>query len=395
MLNNSKSAIRRYLTLLFLLFSLFSCEKIKQGEKMKNEVDFGSDFVPYDSQGSFIKIKSDNSWNISLTFKDGDPQWCSVNPDAGKGSKSNITLLYSVNNGQEQRSVDITVTFSDGEKFDFTLTQASKENGDRPDPDPDPEPDDSVRVNCWMELPVVDTTGGVMFVSHYTEIGGKNVRNYSLGFDTRNRIALWVAYPLCSDYIGKQSRTDEWAYDPKIPQEYQPALYKGWPERGYDRGHQIPSGSRNKNYTTNAQTFYYSNMTAQVSSFNQNLWAKCEGMVRGYSSTCDTLYVVTGPVLTTTSFSSISYTNDNLGNEVAVPKAYYKVLLKYNISSSSYSAIGYYFENKPYDRSEPIQSDLYTVAEIEKMTGLTFFPNLPEEIADKVKNQYEPSKWGL
>ena len=272
---------------------------------------------------------------------------------------------------------------------------------DNSDPDIPVKPDDwglvSDNVNRWMELPSVDVKNGFAYVFHRCTMKGNDVRNYSIYYDAANRIALWVAYPICADYIGHMKRTDAWGFDPKIPQKYQPELHRGWPWGGTrrDRGHQLPSGSRTGGREMNMQTFYYTNMTAQVSGLNQNIWAKSEGMVRGYSSTCDTLYVVTGPVLSTKEYPAIEYVKDNAGQNVALPKAYFKVLLKYHKKTETYQSIGFWFENRDYDRAQPAISDLKSVSQIEDLTGFKFFDNLPDEIEKSVKSQFEPSKWGF
>ena len=194
------------------------------------------------------------------------------------------------------------------------------------------------------------------------------------------------------DYIGS-GRTDAWGYDPKIPDEYEPLLNHGWPERGFDRGHQIPSGSRNANTAMNRQTFYYTNMTAQVSGFNQKIWANLENRVRGFASVCDTLYVVTGPIFD--SGEPERWTEDNAGNPVAVPDGYFKAVLSYSVSSSAYYSVAFVYDNEEYSRSNPTASDMCSVSEVEEMTGFTFFNNLPRSIASSVKAQCEPDRWGL
>lgn len=269
------------------------------------------------------------------------------------------------------------------------------------DDDPDPDPDDKwpglvsdPYQPGWLELPAVDDGESEAFVFHMTEVSGREKRNYSMLYDAAGRIALWVAYPLCSEYMGS-GRTDAWGYDPKIPDRYEPVLRKGWPEGGYDRGHQIPSGSRNANTSMNRQTFYYTNMTAQVSKFNQGLWANLENKVRGYCSVCDTLYVVTGPVFDSDDPDKRTYTEDNNGNQVVVPDGYFKVLLRYNISSATYYSVAFLYDNRDYGRSQPDRSDLRSVSEIEDITGITFFNNLPGNISASVKSQLEPERWGL
>lgn len=369
---------------------LFSCTP--EQEKMENAVSFGADSVGSHVTGHFITITSSENWNISLLFPDGTAVWATVSPSEGSGSANNVMLLYDRNTSESSRKVEIKVLFASGETISGVFTQGGV-NGGGDDPGPDDPSDPEQR---WLELPGIEEDNDqTMFVTHRTELSGMDVRNYSMCYDKENRIALWVAYPISDLYLGGVGRSEAWGYDPKIPSEYQPDLSKGWPDRDYDRGHQLPSGSRTATRSENAQTFYYTNMTAQFDSFNQGLWANSEVMVRGFASTCDTLYVVTGPLLTTAADKSIDYTEDRSGNKVALPKAYFKVLLKYNLSSETFHSIGFYFENRKYDRSDPVQSDLYRVSEIEEMTGISFFTNLPDEIEQQVKNQYEPSRWGF
>ena len=269
----------------------------------------------------------------------------------------------------------------------------SHKEGEDPGTDPDwPGLKSDPYQSGWLELPAVEDEEGRAFIYHTAEVDGQQKRNYSMLYDAAGRIALWVAYPLCSDYIGS-GRTDAWGYDPKIPDEYEPLLNHGWPERGFDRGHQIPSGSRNANTAMNRQTFYYTNMTAQVSRFNQGLWANLENRVRGFASVCDTLYVVTGPIFD--SGEPERWTEDNAGNPVAVPDGYFKAVLSYSVSSSAYYSVAFVYDNEEYSRSNPTASDMCSVSEVEAITGFTFFNNLPQSVARSVKNQCEPERWGL
>ncbi len=253
----------------------------------------------------------------------------------------------------------------------------------------------SDQINQWMELPAVTTTATRAYISHHSEVMGESVRNYSMLFDTQYRIALWTAYHISSASFGPTTRTDNWRYDPKVPTDLQPKLEKGWGESGVDRGHIVPSGSRTANFVQNAATFFYTNMTAQSSDLNQGVWGKLEEKVRDYASTCDTLYVVTGSVLKTSSAPEISFVKDNEGKEVAKPQAYYKVLLKYDVEADSYKSIAFWYENRKYDQAEPIAADAKSVEWVEQQTGYTFFDNLPESIKKSVKEACVPSEWGL
>ena len=395
-----KSFVLRIVVLLAAMPAvlLSSCTDDGREAGKENLVVLSKDTVAYDHTGQFVTIESSVDWSISLGYDGMQTGWARVSPESGSGSVNNVMLTYSANGSGESREVALNVSFSDGELVTVTLVQTGDPNasgGDEPDPDPDdpwPGLESDPYQSGWMELPAVEDEEGRAFIYHTAEVDGQQKRNYSMLYDAAGRIALWVAYPLCGDYIGS-GRTDAWGYDPKIPDEYEPLLNHGWPERGFDRGHQIPSGSRNANTAMNRQTFYYTNMTAQVSRFNQGLWANLENRVRGFVSVCDTLYVVTGPIFD--SGEPERWTEDNAGNPVAVPDGYFKAVLSYNISTSTYYSVAFVYDNEEYSRSNPTASDMCSVSEVEAITGFTFFNNLPQSVARSVKNQCEPERWGL
>lgn len=381
---------------------LSSCTEDEGREVMgEKAVRLSRDTVAYDHTGQFVTIESSVDWSISLSYDGTQDGWAKVSPESGSGSVNNVMLTYSANGSGESREVALNVSFSDGELVTVTLVQTGDPNasgGDEPDPDPDdpwPGLESDPYQSGWLELPAVEDEEGRAFVYHTAEVNGQRKRNYSMLYDAAGRIALWVAYPFCNDYTGDSGRTDAWGFDPKIPDEYEPVLHRGWPEGGFDRGHQIPSGSRTVNRAMNSQTFYFTNMTAQNSRLNQDVWATLENMVRGYASSCDTLYVVTGPIFDSEDPAQWRYTEDNAGNPVAVPDGYFKVLLKYKVSSATYYSIAFVYENRDYGRHNPVEEDLHTVSEVEEMTGFTFFNNLPQSVAASVKDQLEPNRWGF
>lgn len=253
-------------------------------------------------------------------------------------------------------------------------------------------------VMNWLELPAITPKERFAYVSHDTQLSGKTVRSFSMWYDADNRFSQWVAYPLYSSIMGSGSRSDSWDYDPKVPQRDQAALFKSFGVSGYDRGHQLPSADRLATEEANKATFYFTNITAQNSTLNANIWGSLEGKIRSWVSSSDTLYVVTGAVAQTSKDTNIEYLKDNDGKNVAIPKAYFKVVLKYSKSASQnggYSAIGFWFENKAYTDTNISAYYAKSVKEIEALTGFNFFHNLDDEIEKAVESSYSPSSWGL
>ena len=228
-----------------------------------------------------------------------------------------------------------------------------------------------------METPVITTDENTVYVAHGFP-GRANVRNYSMLYDKKYKMAYWVAYPLHSSYIGSSGRSDAWAFDPSIAQSGQVNLSSSF-GGGYDRGHQIPSGDRTATRDLNATTFYYSNMTAQVSSMNQGIWNNLEQQVRTWMSQSDTLYVVTGAGIKTATDQTITYSKGS-----AIPKYYYKALAMKK--GDNYYTIAFRIDNKIIPTGNNFNSYRVNVSDLEKETGFSFFPKLAKEAKETIDN---------
>ncbi|MFA5769105.1 MAG: DNA/RNA non-specific endonuclease [Bacteroidales bacterium] len=351
-------------------FTLFTTEKEVSGES-----------------GQFtVSIAGNVDWTVTST----DPEGFAVSPSSGSGSTP-VTVTYNQNPSlSESRTADIIFSTTDAAIAQQTLTlHVTQSPFEALVSDP---------VRSWIELPKVLPEDDFAYISHMTTLKGKSVRNYSFWYDTQNRLAPWVAYPLYQDIMGNGSRTDAWDYNPKVPKRYQPSLFYSFGGSTYDRGHQLPSADRLYSYDVNASTFYFTNLTAQNASLNQNLWTRLEINVRDWARTCDTLYVVTGAMIRTQEDQTIEYISDNDGNQVAVPRIYYKVLLKYNAGQAEnggYSSIAFWYENRAYNTEYPVAADAKNVKEVETLTGFDFFHNLPDDIEEAVEASCTPKDWGL
>lgn len=251
-------------------------------------------------------------------------------------------------------------------------------------------------VPKWLELPQTSKDDALDFYSHDMIASGKRMRSWSFDYDSKAYLAHWVAYPLNSDLIGHGKRTDAWGYDPLVPVEQQPTLFKSY-AGDWQRGHQLPSADR-LDSEANAKTFYFTNMTPQNGQLNEGAWAELETKVRDWSKQFDTLYVVTGCSIE----GSTQVAKDNDGKSVKVPVGYYKALLGYSKAGSvgltgengGYTGCAFWFDNAPYSGS--FMNQAMTIAELEDMLGIDFFVNLPS-VLDKEKaakvEETEDSWW--
>ncbi|MBR2420186.1 MAG: DNA/RNA non-specific endonuclease [Rikenellaceae bacterium] len=309
-----------------------------------------------------------------------------------QGQGNGSVALYIASNGESKsRSTTVEVEFEGTTTVTLKLTQGAFVQEEAPEID--------YEQTSWPEMPLVKQGDGNLYVTHMTKASGKTMRNYSMCYDPDVKAALWIAYPLHDCYTRKAvDRTDEWGYDPLIEPKYQVNMEKGM-GNGYDRGHQIPSADRVASYDMNVQTFYYTNMTAQVGKYmNQDIWNNLENMIRNEYICRDTLYVVTGCVMTTEDDTQVKWVDNRNGGKVAVPKAYFKVLLRTKsgntgkaVDNSNATTIGFWYENRRYSYSTPRVSDVKSVDEIERLTGFTFFP----QISDEVKETKDLARWGF
>jgi endonuclease G len=190
---------------------------------------------------------------------------------------------------------------------------------------------------------------------------------FALLYNELHEQAAWVAYELTAEETHKAyKRTDHFMVDPKV--ETGTAEDLDYNNSGYDRGHLAPASDMGWSSTTMAESFFYSNMSPQVPAFNRGIWKKGEDLVRTWAIENEALYVVTGPVL--------SNGLETIGpNKVSVPKLYYKVILDYR--EPERKGIAFLMPNE--GSNEALSSFAVSIDSIQKVTGINFFPLLPDE----------------
>lgn len=370
---------------------LFSCtengiDPDHKGSDVRLGLELQTNSVSTAKGEIFVHVTAPGDWTLDMDFGENEP-WATLLFSKGTGSKRGNVLSYNALGTSSQRSLTLVLSDSKGTEVTATLTQAKTiVKGNLLD----------VANVSWLELPATKADDGLewgLVKNSSTKCG----RNYSYEWDYENFVARWVAYPLNNNLKGSGSRSDAWGLDPNLSASQQPVLYRAF-KGGFDRGHQLPSADRLKG-DDNVQTFYGTNMTPQLSGFNQKIWGNLEAKVREWASECDTLYVVTGCNIAPNSCNGTygdvgGYALDNNGKRVAVPTAYWKAVLKYQRSLSRYSACAVYLEHTPSNAST---FNYISIDKLEELTGLDFFVNLPKKIGEaeaaKIEAQTPGSSW--
>lgn len=273
----------------------------------------------------------------------------------------------------------------------------------KPEPGTDPEdkPDHKPVVTgdaARLEMPLM--VSGTRFVTHYTKYNGKNILNYALEYDPQCKHSRWVAFRFDNDTRAKNVERKDYGIKPQYPRDPELNSSEALSSdlsfgKGYDHGHLCASADRLFSREGNDQTFYMSNMSPQLSNFNQKYWVGFEQHVQKLGrdrSFADTLYVVKGGTITD------GKTNGKISNgKTVIPKYYYMALLK--VKNNTYQSIAFLMEHKNYGTKSPSPSEMkkrvVSVDYLEKFTGIDFFHNLPENIENIVEQQKDPYNWNL
>ncbi len=206
--------------------------------------------------------------------------------------------------------------------------------------------------------------------------------NYTVSYNRNWNLPNWVAWELNkSETRGKNNRTEEFTSDPDLPKANQVESWD-YAGSGYDRGHMCPAGDNHFDAKAMNESFYMSNVCPQNHELNAGKWNDLEIACRRWANRYGEVYIVCGPIVNKKKGKRIGKEH-----EVIVPEQFFKVILI--TSTTPARAIGYIFENNGSDR--PYKS--YTIDEIEKKTGMDFFPNLPDNVENIVESRYEANDW--
>ena len=200
-------------------------------------------------------------------------------------------------------------------------------------------------------------------------------RGYTLSYNSKYKQANWVAYLLTRTSTSLRTRFQRgefFAPDPMIPGTDFSIDYK---KSGYDRGHLAPAADMGYSMETMVQSFFYSNMSPQLPRFNRGIWKKLEMQVRNWAFEFDSLYVVTGPI-----FDSVMQT---IGpHRVAVPKAYFKVLLQK--LNGDWVGIGFILSNSI--QNFDYRDFIVSIHKVEELTRIDFFCQLNDTVENEVES---------
>ena len=208
-----------------------------------------------------------------------------------------------------------------------------------------------------------------------------NKKCYIVSYNNETKIPNWVAWHLTENHVdGDIKRFGGYWEDEEVPApRARREDYKG---SEWSHGHMCPAGDNKWDSIAMRETFLLTNICPQHRSLNSGLWNKIEQDCRNWAKQYGDLYIVCGPVLYNKEHETIG------DNKVVVPEAFFKVIL---CLQGPPKAIGFVIKNNEGKKKK--DQFVNTVDDVERITGIDFFPALPDDIENKVEEKADIGDW--
>ena len=233
-------------------------------------------------------------------------------------------------------------------------------------------------------------SGSVLFAGAPVRVGPPAVADvrvverddFTIGWSPSLKHPLWVAYHVPAEKAYEEGKRPGFRADPAIRDTPAATAYKG---SGYDRGHMAPNYAIATRFGTEAQkqTFYTSNVSPQKPALNRGPWREIEHRIADlWTAKYGEIWVIVGCVP--------GEEEDRLPSGVDVPKAFWQVIIAQTADGVRALAV-YMPKNIPFS-AFPVHN-IMTIDELERRTGLDFFPDMPEFLQKPLEADLPTRLW--
>ena len=204
---------------------------------------------------------------------------------------------------------------------------------------------------------------------------------FRVSFNKNNHTPNWVAWELLgSETDGAEERYNSFWQDENV--SGCPTTYD-YSKSGYDRGHLCPAADQKWSKQAMIDCFSLANMAPQDHALNAGAWQTLEKKEREWAKRDSAIVIVAGPIYQSDDSKRIGQTG------VRVPDAFYKVMIAPYLPEPR--GIGFIYPNM----SSPgnMRDYAMTIDEVEAITGIDFFFNLPDEIENDIESRTSFKEW--
>lgn len=229
-------------------------------------------------------------------------------------------------------------------------------------------------------------TSLTLYICPRTFVGSPEVllkrEGYIVSYNPEKKIANWVGWKLTPQRLEERTkRSNEFLPDPDLPLE-EAITTKDYKGSGWDRGHLCPAGDNKWSWKAMRESFYMTNICPQHHYLNRGDWNELEQKCRKWVKKDSSLYIVAGPIF----YDRMPRTFSK--KKIAIPDAFFKVILSFHPHPK---AIGFIYKNNEGDH--PLDSYVNSIDEVERITGMDFFTELPDDIEEQIEKEYNLKEW--
>lgn len=205
---------------------------------------------------------------------------------------------------------------------------------------------------------------------------------FTVSFNRDMHVPNWVSWELLGEEVsGDNTRTNKFYQDSRVAGCPTTNDYRG---SGFSRGHMAPAADMKWSADAMRESFSMANICPQLQVLNGGAWGKLEDKCRKWAQKDSAIIIIAGPVL------SNPQPDEFIGdNQVAVPKAFFKVIL--SPWANPPRGIGFIMPNGRVDGG--VQAAAVTIDSVEALTGHNFFTALPDSIQNLLESQVQFHKW--
>lgn len=207
---------------------------------------------------------------------------------------------------------------------------------------------------------------------------------YTVSYNGTTFQPNWVAWHLTREHLSGTAKRPRKAFheDEDVPEPR--AIDMDYYTSGYDRGHMCPAADNKWSQEAMYQSFLFTNICPQSHGLNTGDWNEMETQCRQWANEYGDIYIVCGPIFYNKKHKTIGR------HKIPVPEAFFKVML---CTAGSPKAIGFVYKNEDGDR--PKGDYVNSVQQVQRLTGIDFFPSLDDNVEQAVEKNFNLVDWGL
>ena len=202
-------------------------------------------------------------------------------------------------------------------------------------------------------------------------------RAYITSYNSTTKQPNWVAWCLKAEHTDGPLKFRRFNEDTSVAAPH--ATLDDYRDCGWSRGHMCPAGDNKWDTRAREETFLLTNICPQDGKLNGGTWNQIEMACREWAKDYGMVYIVCGPIFNSRNPKTIGK------NRIAVPDAFFKVVARED--RGKYTTIAFICPN--HGGTGKKAKYVTTVADVERTTGITFFPGVPSS----AKNNADLDRW--